>query len=165
MYEILKDFAGPVATIVAAIAAASIAYIFGARQASIARTQADIALDKLKYDLWKERYEIYSAAKTLVEYIVYVREPDKIDTDKVRLLNVKIDEARFYFPAAVQEFLKELVMLSEQFVRTMIQRDILRKDEQRWAAMSDQLGSESLSLLRLYEALPAKFEEALAFRN
>jgi hypothetical protein len=137
MYEILKDFAGPVATIVAAIAAASIAYIFGARQASIARTQADIALDKLKYDLWKERYEIYSAAKTLVEYIVYVREPDKIDTDKVRLLNVKIDEARFYFPAAVQ----------------------------RWAAMSDQLGSESLSLLRLYEALPAKFEEALAFKK
>jgi hypothetical protein len=165
MHEILKDFAGPVATIVAAIAAACIAYIFGARQSAIAKTQADIALDKLKYDLWKERYEIYSAAKMLVEYIAYVRDPNKIDTDKVRSLCVKIDEARFYFPDVVHEFLKEIVTLSEQFVRTMVQRDILRKDDQQWTAMSDKLGSESMRLVAMYETLPEKFEEALAFKK
>ena len=78
---------------------------------------------------------------------------------------MKIDEGRFYFPVAVQEFLKEVVALSEQFVRTTTERDILRKDEQKWTSMSDKLGSESLRLLRMYETLPEAFEEALAFKK
>jgi hypothetical protein len=43
MYEFLKDFAGPVATIIASIAAAGITFYFASRQARIAQQQADTA--------------------------------------------------------------------------------------------------------------------------
>jgi hypothetical protein len=49
----LKDFAAPVATVFAASVAAWIALRLGKGQVAIARSQADIARDKLKFDLFE----------------------------------------------------------------------------------------------------------------
>ena len=49
---LLKDFAGPVATIFAASVAAHIALRLGKGQVAIATSQAAIARDKLKFDLF-----------------------------------------------------------------------------------------------------------------
>ena len=65
LYGILKDFAGPVATVTAASTAVFVTWRIGRTQAAIARQQADIAqqqadtaLDRLRFDLFDKRYSI-----------------------------------------------------------------------------------------------------------
>lgn len=55
--DVASKFAGPIATIVAATAAASIAALFAAHQARSARLQADIANDRLALDLFQKRFD------------------------------------------------------------------------------------------------------------
>lgn len=63
IYSILKDFAGPVATIIASITAA----YFVRRQWLTAQQQADTALDQLRYSLFEKRYAIYVAARDAID--------------------------------------------------------------------------------------------------
>src|SRR6516164_426944 len=102
LYDILKDFAGPVVTFIAAVVATSITYVINRNQFRIAQSQRDIALDRLKFDLHTKRYEIYEAAKSLLEHIALVNDVKKCDPGKVRILYIKLDEARFYFPPEIQ---------------------------------------------------------------
>lgn len=51
MYQYVKDFAGPFATIVAAIAAVSVTWYFARQQTKIAQEQADVAKQKLHHDI------------------------------------------------------------------------------------------------------------------
>src|SRR5262245_14401682 len=55
IYEFFKDFAAPLATVIAAAVAAWITFRFSSRQTEISQSQADIALDKLKFDLFERR--------------------------------------------------------------------------------------------------------------
>jgi hypothetical protein len=55
-YDLLNDFAGPVAAIVGAFAASMAAWSLGRLQWRIAASQRDIALDKLKFDPFQRRY-------------------------------------------------------------------------------------------------------------
>ena len=94
MMELAKAFAGPVATILASLTAVGVTAYFArkqmqiaasqaataaaqaataAGQKEIARSQRDIAHDRLKYDLFEKRYEIYLAAKKLIEYVSDIR--------------------------------------------------------------------------------------------
>jgi hypothetical protein len=73
----LKDFAGFVATIFAASVAAFIALRLGSGQAAIAKSQAAIACDKLKFDLFEMRYDIYSKVKELIEYTQSIHDFEK----------------------------------------------------------------------------------------
>jgi len=52
MYDILKDFASPALSFITAVLAATVAIRFGILQAQIGKAQRDIALDKLKHDLF-----------------------------------------------------------------------------------------------------------------
>jgi hypothetical protein len=54
MYEFFKDFAGPVATIIAASAAVFVTWHF-------AREQAWLAREKLRFDLFDRRLQIFSS--------------------------------------------------------------------------------------------------------
>jgi len=77
-------------TLLAAGAAGFITYTFARIQARIAQSQRDIALDKLKFDLFERRYEIYQATKVLLEYMPFVTDLEKLDVTKVRALSVTI---------------------------------------------------------------------------
>src|SRR5882757_8053862 len=99
-YDVLKDFAGPVATVIAAASALAVTAYFNFRQAAIATaqlkiaaTQRDIASDKLKHDLFEKRYEIYDAAKSLMR-IASRYAYEKVPPETVIDLKVKLDEAR-----------------------------------------------------------------------
>jgi hypothetical protein len=61
MYQLIKDFAGPVATIIAAFAAVSVTGYFAWQQRKIAVEQARVAKEKLRYDLFDRRLEIFSS--------------------------------------------------------------------------------------------------------
>jgi hypothetical protein len=72
-YDVFHDFAGPVATVIAATAAAVITWYFGrtqariaTNQAEIARKQSELAAVRLQHDLYDRRFAIYNAARTLL---------------------------------------------------------------------------------------------------
>jgi hypothetical protein len=102
LYDVLRDFAGPVVTLLAAGAATSITFVINRSLVRIAQSQRDIAFDRLKFDLHAKRYEVYEAAKTLLEHVALVSDVKQCDPAKVRALYIKLDEARFYFPPEVQ---------------------------------------------------------------
>src|SRR3982074_116545 len=108
MYDFFKDFAGPIATAIAAATAAWITFRFNSRQTRIAESQTEIALDKLKVDVHKERYEIFCAAKSLVETIGAQHDLERINPATIRAFYVKIDEARFFFESDIRKFLDDL---------------------------------------------------------
>jgi hypothetical protein len=72
-YTLLKDFASPVATIVASIAALGITWRLGRGQIAIAKEQKNIAQlqaeltdIRLKHDLFDRRIKMFNAARDLV---------------------------------------------------------------------------------------------------
>jgi len=98
MYEILKDFAGPGATVAAAVTAAIITWLFGLRQSKIAQQQADTALDQLRYNLFEKRYAIYDSAKELIKLLIGEGMKQDFTAFKVIPHYVILEEARFFFP-------------------------------------------------------------------
>jgi hypothetical protein len=164
-YMGLKDFAGPTATVFAACAAFFLGYRFGKVQSSAVTAQAAIALDKLKFDLFEKRYEIYSAAKELIEKVAHVRSLDKCNPDEIRSLYIKIDEARFFFPTEIQNHLQHIHDLSERLLRLVGQREMLKLNDQQWAVAADEIGGVSLNLHEIYGDLPKTFQATLAFKQ
>jgi hypothetical protein len=165
MAAILKDFAGPVATIFASIVAAGIAFYFSRAQVRIARLQADVVVEKLKFDLFEHRYAIYSAAKELVEYISCGPWLDKIDHQKVRSLYVRMDEGRFFLPPRLVDYLRTLQGAMEKFLTRLGERDLMSTDDPSWRAAGDELAVLEAKLREMYAELPTVFEEALAFKQ
>ena len=112
MYEILKDFAGPVATIIASITAAIITWRFASWQARIAQQQADtakqqanIAFDQLRYNLFEKRFAIYNTARELVALVV--NKPNLQGSDVVPL-HAKLNEAELFFSKDICDWLRKL---------------------------------------------------------
>ena len=164
---LVKDFAGPVATLLAAGVATLIAFLFGRIQARVAKTQAAIALDKLKFDLFEKRYAVYMAAKQLIEYVIMQHDIDNVDSAKVRALYIKIDEARFFFDADVRSFLKQITDASESLLAAMGARQRLGNppNDTEWKTFTEILSASTTALNTRYAELPGKFEESLAFRQ
>jgi hypothetical protein len=121
-YTVLKDFAGPVATIIAAGAATFITWRLGSRQVAIAASQAntaaaqreiaqsqrDIAYDRLKYDLFQMRYAIYQAAKDAIERVISTSTQRELIDQELLALRKKMDEARFFFPLPEVQLFKNI---------------------------------------------------------
>ena len=57
-----KDFAGPLATVVAAGAAVWVTAHFSSQQAETARRQAKTAKDQLRLNLFDKRYAVYKGS-------------------------------------------------------------------------------------------------------
>src|SRR5882724_4916167 len=101
MYYVLKDFAGPIATICVALVAGYITWSYN-------QNQARMALDKLKIDLLGRRYEIYQAAKDLCTFVLFADALRAGDLGKFQAFEIQIDEARFFYSKDVQEHLDGL---------------------------------------------------------
>lgn len=96
---------------IAATVAVAVTYRFGKIQAGIAESQAktaeaakeiarsqrDIAFDKLKHDLFDKRYEIYSTARAPIEH-VSGNKFDGVHDRRLGEMRLKLDEAKFFFP-------------------------------------------------------------------
>jgi len=93
MNVFFKDFAGPIATIVAALAAVIVTVIFGLRQAATADAQKEIALDKLKQDVFERRYKVYATARLLLKEVLHQHDFEKIDHNKILEFRMVLDEA------------------------------------------------------------------------
>jgi hypothetical protein len=163
-YDVLRDFAGPVATTIAAITAIVVTHRFNKRQIEVSGAQRDIALDKLKFDLFELRYGIYLAAKELIEYVSAHHELDKVDSNHVRSLYVKLDEARFFFDKETIKFMQEIVATAEKRFELMRQRDLADIDnEDIWSKLVDGLTGCDISMRKMYAQAPEVFEGSLRF--
>ena len=166
MYSFFKDFAGPLATLLAAITAVVVTVLFNLQQLRIARSQRDIAHDKLKFDLFNNRYAIYEAAKSLIEYVSFISDIEKTDANRIRTLYVTLDEARFYFPSDICKHLRELHDRCERFFEHLAERDRINLDDrEKWSQMAEVLASDQSALRAIYASLPATFESSLAFKQ
>ena len=169
-YELFKDFTGPSATLIAAIVAAIITFRFGQIQARIARgqaatakQQADIALDQLRYNLFEKRYEIYQAARNLLQTLTSDALKDDFMVPSLIPIFVKMDEARFFYPPEICDFLSgfdknviDLYTLVAERNRTGI-TDVTRVE------IGDKIVNELQRLERLLQSMPARFEADLKF--
>jgi hypothetical protein len=123
MYEIFKDFAGPVATIIASVTAADITFFFASRQARIAQQQADTAkqqantaLDQLRLNLFEKRYAIYNTARELIALVV---NKPTVQGFEVLPLHATLNEAEFFFSPDICDWLRTL---REQCTQLLILR-------------------------------------------
>jgi hypothetical protein len=166
MYEFAKDFASPIVTFIAAGIAGYITFTFARIQAGIATSQRDIALDKLKFDLFHNRYEIYENVKKLIEYVFFVVDTEKIDFVKIRSFYVKMDEARFYFPSDICTVLDGLKKRCEMFFQHLAERERVNLDDRvEWSRLANILGDHQADFSKTYASLPQIFENTLAFKQ
>jgi hypothetical protein len=164
--SVLKDFAGPVATIFAASVAAYIALRLSKGQLAIAKSQTEIARDKLKFDLFEMRYDIYTKVKELIEYTQSIHDYEKIDSTRVRALYVKLDEDRFFFDTRVIAFISEVQQTAEKRFGLLGDRwQADEQDEDQWAQLAEQFSGTDIALRELYAEAPAVFETALRFEQ
>jgi hypothetical protein len=94
LYQIFKDFAGPIATIIAAVTAVSVTAYFAWHQKKIAKEQAEIASEKLGLDLYERRYRVFDAARKLLCEIAVHRIASE---DDLRAFVVGTGDAAFLF--------------------------------------------------------------------
>jgi hypothetical protein len=165
-YDVLKDFAGPIATVFAASVAGCVALIFGTIQWRITAAQRDIARDNLRFALIQRRYAIYDAAKHLLEHAVMTRRVADIYNTKIREWNVQIEEAHFYFPDDICKHLEIIKNDAETFFHRMYERENVDEDNTaEWDRTGEQL-AENVAVLRAhYAELPKTFRRPLAFKQ
>jgi hypothetical protein len=166
MWEFFKVFSGPIAIIIASGTAAWITYKLGNRQAKTAEAQKDIAYDKLKHDLFDKRYEIYLAAKRLIEAIFAAPPGDDVKrhTDpEIKRLRLKLDEARFFLPPDTRAYCENIeknvydVLVASRAV-TGYSED--RPERQQ---LRDPQANAEIALANIYSELAKKFERDLGF--
>ena len=101
MYQIFKDFAGPVATIIAAFAAVSVTGYFACQQAAIAR-------DKLEHDvfyrLYDRRVAVYEATRKFLADVFH----GNITEDDIQAYGLLTLDAQFLFDEELYLYLKEI---------------------------------------------------------
>jgi hypothetical protein len=108
-YTELKELAGPVASIIAAFAAVSVTAYFARHQKRIAAEQAHVAKEKLRYDLFDRRLEIFSSIFAMYHAIIgWEATPEQIAA-KERFFKA-YQESGFLFKeqSGIQKLLGEL---------------------------------------------------------
>ena len=111
-YATVKDLAGPLATVIAACAAAFVAYRLGSSQISVARTQAEIAErnwqtsnEKIVLELFERRLKIYEDIRDVIGEIMRSGEASN---DVFFRYGIAIDRVPYFFGPNVQAYLEQI---------------------------------------------------------
>jgi hypothetical protein len=163
-----KDFAGPLATVVAAGAAVWVTAHFSSQQAETARRQAATARSQLRLNLFDKRYAVYKdierrlwillndKSETL-DLQIPLKAPDKSETAlEVAQLFVALDEAAFFFPPTTCEWLETVRELCRAFFAANAMRREGPGNPKQYAALEIQI-------LEHIVAMPKRFLDDLSF--
>jgi hypothetical protein len=169
-FGIVTALAGPFATICAAGAAVFVTNRLGRRQIAIAESQAntaaaqrDIAYDKLKHDLFGERYKIYVTAKELIKHICQSSFDRETDIEEFRESFIKLDEARFFFPENERLLFARIARLvNDHETARYLHR--MSTDDDAFRALRGEEAAKAISQLAdIYARLPELMEKELGF--
>jgi hypothetical protein len=162
LYHVAKDFAGPVATIIAASVAAVITWKFNRAQRDIAQSQRDIAFDRLKYDLFERRYEVNDMVRRLFERLGKCTDPtNDPDMDMMRL-RIRT-EPRYFFPADVAEKFEEFERVVQQYFQAQLTRDQYGQLEPERREYALKMNAALMKLLELLDEIHEAMGDELAF--
>ena len=154
-YSVLKDFAGPVATVIAATAAVVVSGYFAWQQSTTAKRQAETAIDQLRFNLFEKRYAVYDTIQKFLDTLI-TADADKLAFgafDETPYFRV-FDEAPFLFSETTCKWLETIRADCEA---------VLYATRQAGAA---ELGSDKqLELGRHSRALPERFRDDMSFRQ
>jgi hypothetical protein len=151
LYQILKDFAGPVATIIAAATAVFVTWRLGLRQAKIAEAQADLAREQLRHDLYNRRFEIFSSIFDYYNAMISWKDPPtpKQQAARQRFFRAS-EESVFLFTkeSGIPDLLKMLNDKGNEVIGHKEHPDIYKSDPAR---MIEQFEKVSNIQLRVFE--------------
>jgi hypothetical protein len=171
LFELAKTFAGPLATIVAAAAAARITYIFNSRQLQVAKDQAvtadaqrKIAAARLNFDLYAKRYVVFDSARRLLLDVV---QSDHVDAKKVINFNIETADAPFLFEQDVVNYLDELRNKIRRLKTLKAQENAAdeAEEEEKRQRLVDLTADQHQDLNRELENLVEKFKPYLKLGN
>jgi hypothetical protein len=171
MYQLLKDFAGPVATVIAAGVAVFVTWRLGRgqqriaeQQAATARQQANTALDQLRYNLFERRYDVYNYA---IEVIMFLEnaayKEDVRATDIVPKYFGTLDNARFFFPDDICNFVRALQERCQSLAAAYEDLKRIKDGSSQRASRGKQIVDQTTQLRELRLQMPAHFEKVLQF--
>jgi hypothetical protein len=111
-FAAVKDLAGPVATITAAVAAAFVAYRLGKSQAESARIQAQVAKrtwrtqnERIVLELFERRISIFEGIRKVVSETLRTGQPD----DALYFAYCKaVELVPYYFGPEIEEYLEKV---------------------------------------------------------
>lgn len=117
-YQALKDFAGPVATVIAAATAVFVTWRLGRKQRDIAERQAATACQqarlaevRLQHDLFERRFAVFDAVRDLLLEVVHTSDvSDQSWQDFIR----GTEKATFLFDKNVTDYIALMRNQAEQ---------------------------------------------------
>jgi hypothetical protein len=163
-YSVLKDFAGPVATIFAATVAACVAAYFARQQWKTAQQQADTAMDQLRFNLFEKRYAVYDAIRQLMA--LTVNQPTLPDFDqRFQRHSFVVDEAKFFFSSVTCEWL-EIVRADCKALRVADEKRADANGGRLRVPRQDQPDTDlAAKVEQHFHATAARFRSELSFRQ
>jgi hypothetical protein len=156
----IKDLAGPIATVIAASAAAFVAYRLGQSQISVARTQTEIAErnwqtsnEKIVLELFERRLAIYEETRSVIGEITRSgAAPDDI----LFRFGTATDRVPYYFGQEIQDYLEtiRIHMIDLQLSNSMLENPTV-PDRATWA---ERRKNHFLGVTNFYKESPALFK-------
>ncbi|WOJ90619.1 hypothetical protein RZS28_04820 [Methylocapsa polymorpha] len=133
LYQLFKDFAGPIAIIIASVVAAFVAWRLGRTQANISKSQLRTSREKLRLDLFEKRYAVYVAARNFID--ILNRDANLYDDTDLVEFEIWTGDAWFLFKHEVVDYLLDLkkrsikIQLLEKEYQTHLQLGQLPPNE------------------------------------
>ena len=131
---------------------------FGKAQSETARSQRDIAFDKLKVDLFDRRYRIYTAARNVIEAIFNRLDEDEL-SNIVLQESATLNEAVFFFSKEGREEVERILYMVERYFEYRKNSYGESGDVERDARMTLR------ELTEIYNHLHIVFSEEIGFRQ
>jgi hypothetical protein len=152
-YQFFKDFAGPIATVIASGAAAFVAYRLGQNQVSVARAQADVAErnwktqnEKVVLELMERRLAIYEDIRKVIAEIM--RSGTATDDTFWQYVRA-IDQAPYLFGPEVEAYLEKMRLhINELTLGTSLMADNTSPDYQKGVEIKHR---EFKTIMTFYE--------------
>jgi hypothetical protein len=163
-YAFFKDFAGPIATIMAAGAAVFVTWrlgknqvTVGQQQANTAALQAELADVRLQHDLYDRRYKLYESTKTFVLRVCRER---AVDTESIFTFVRDTGDAVFLLDADMVNYIDEIRVRANRldFLRSVIN---LPEYYERRATLIEEEGQLFLWFVDQFDVLRDKFKPFL----
>lgn len=150
MYEHLKDFAGPLATVIAAGAAAYVAFRIGRAQADTSAGMLRATRERLALDLFDRRWQIIEELRKAVARVL--REGAS-DTDVFMDFARASARAEFLFGSEVIEFLKKTQKTLASLPATAMRARTENPDRERYIDREAELITELSAFFEILDQL------------
>ncbi len=156
-FDLFKEVTTSFLPIILSVAAIAISWFFSFTQLRVAET-------KLNFDVFGKRYEIYEATRSLIDR-VKSQDLAKLHPTELRALHLKIQESCFFFDRSTQDFLKDVLIVSDRILLTRDRRKLLDEsaNESEWRALGKELSADDARLSKMYAQLLPTFEQVMAF--